>query len=45
MGAAVRLREDYDAVALRRLARTAQDPKQVRRLLALAAVITSVKVV
>ena len=38
MGAAVRLREDYDAVALRRLARTAQDPKQVRRLLALAAV-------
>jgi transposase len=38
MGSAVRLREDYDAAVLRRLARTAQDPKQVRRLLALAAV-------
>jgi transposase len=38
MGSAVRLREDYDAGVLRRLARTAQDPKQVRRLLALAGV-------
>jgi transposase len=38
MGTAVRLREDYDAAVVRRLARTARDPKQVRRLLALAAV-------
>ena len=38
MGAAGRLREDFCAEDLRRLARTAADPKQVRRLLALAAV-------
>jgi transposase len=38
MGAAVRLREDYDAEALRRLAGEVKDPNQVRRLLALAAV-------
>jgi hypothetical protein len=36
-GAAVVLRGDYDAQALRRLARSLGDPGQVRRLLALAA--------
>ena len=34
----VRLRADCDAVQVRRLARTAEDPDQVRRLLAIAAV-------
>lgn len=34
----IALREDYDAKRLRRLARCSADPRQVRRLLALAAV-------
>jgi len=34
----VALRDDYDAAALRALARSKKDPRQVRRLLALAAV-------
>lgn len=34
----VRLRVDYDAAQVRRVARTAEDPDQVRRLLAIAAV-------
>ena len=38
MVAAVRLREDYSAPKLRRLAREARDANQARRLLALAAV-------
>ena len=38
MAAPVVLRGDYDAVTLRRLARSAGDPGQVRRLLALAAI-------
>lgn len=38
MGAAIELREDYDAVELRRLAGKAKDANQARRLLALAAV-------
>ena len=38
MAAAVRLRSDYDGAALRKLARTSRDAKQVRRLLALAAI-------
>jgi transposase len=38
MAAPVALRGDYDAQALRRLARGSGDPGQVRRLLALAAV-------
>lgn len=38
MGAAIKLREDYDAVELRRLAGKAKDANQARRLLALAAV-------
>ena len=38
MGAAVGLRDDYDAETLRGLARTASDAGQVRRLLALAAI-------
>ena len=38
MAAAVALRGDYDAATLRGLARTAGDPGQVRRLLALAAI-------
>ncbi len=38
MGAAIKLREDYDAAALRRLAGKAKDANQARRLLALAAV-------
>ena len=36
MPAPVLLREDYDAAALRRLARKAKDGNQTRRLLALA---------
>lgn len=38
MAAPVPLRSDYDAAALRRLARSSHDPGQVRRLLALAAI-------
>ena len=38
MAAAIGLRGDYDAAALRRLARSAEDAGQVRRLLALAAI-------
>lgn len=38
MGAAVRLRDDFDGKALRRLARSSKDADQTRRLLALAAV-------
>jgi putative transposase len=38
MAAPVPLRTDYDAPQLRRLARSAVDPGQVRRLLALAAI-------
>ena len=36
MGAAVRLREDFDAAALRRLAKASRDPGQLHRLLCLA---------
>lgn len=38
MGAAVRLRDDFDGKTLRRLARGSKDADQTRRLLALAAV-------
>ncbi len=38
MAAPVPLRSDCDAAALRRLARSARDPGQVRRLLSLAAI-------
>ena len=38
MGSAVRLRSDFDAVSLRRLAKRCDDNRQIRRLLALAAV-------
>ena len=38
MAAAVQLRSDYDGAALRKLARSSRDAKQVRRLLALAAI-------
>ena len=38
MGAPIALRGDYDAARLRRPARSAGDPGQVRRLLALAAI-------
>src|ERR1700691_6601499 len=38
MGAAIRLRDDFTASDLRRLAAKAKDADQVRRLLALAAV-------
>src|ERR1700693_6326194 len=38
MAAAVEIREDYSAEALRQLAVTAKDANQARRLLALAAV-------
>jgi transposase len=38
MPSTVRLRDDYDAVQLRGLARCSRDPRQLRRLLALAAV-------
>jgi transposase len=34
----VQLRDDYDAEQLRALARRSRDPRQIRRLLALAAV-------
>ena len=36
MGAAIRLRTDYDGATLRRFARTTKDANQARRLLALA---------
>src|SRR3546814_2741050 len=38
MASSVQLRDDYDAGGLRALARRCSDPRQVRRLLALAAV-------
>ena len=38
MGRAVRLRDDYDGVRLRRLARESRDSDQTRRLLALATI-------
>ena len=38
MSAAIALREDYDAVLLRELAKRSDDADQVRRLLALAVV-------
>ena len=38
LSAAIRIRQDFDAAALRRLATTVKDTGQVRRLLALAAV-------
>ena len=38
MGAAIPLRTDYDAAALRRLAKASSDSNQTRRLLALAAI-------
>ena len=34
----VQLREDYDAATLRRLAKRSRDNRQIRRLLALAAI-------
>ena len=39
MGSAVKLRDDYSASALRRLAKETKDAKQSRRLLSLAAVL------
>ena len=36
MAAALRLRDDFDAARLRRLAKAAPDPDQLRRLLSLA---------
>jgi transposase len=38
MAAAIRLRDDYDAEALRRLARASRDARQTRRLLTLASI-------
>ena len=38
MSVSIALRDDYDSVQLRRLAKASRDPRQVRRLLALAAV-------
>lgn len=38
MPSSVQLRDDYNAAGLRDLARRSQDPRQIRRLLALAAV-------
>ncbi len=38
MPSSVQLRDDYDAAALRELAKRSRDPRQIRRLLALAAV-------
>ncbi len=38
MPSSVQLRDDYDAVGLRELAKRSRDPRQIRRLLALAAV-------
>ena len=39
MGSAVKLRDDYSAVELRRLARTSQDVRRSSRLLSIAAVL------
>ena len=38
MASSVELRDDYDAAELRALAKCSRDPRQIRRLLALAAV-------
>jgi hypothetical protein len=38
MASTVQLRDDYDAAVLRTLAKRSRDPRQIRRLLALAAV-------
>ncbi len=38
MPSSVQLRDDYDAIGLRELAKRGRDPRQIRRLLALAAV-------
>jgi len=38
MPSRVQLRDDYDAAELRKLAKRSRDPRQIRRLLALAAV-------
>jgi transposase len=38
MPSTIQLRDDYDAARLRALARRSRDPRQIRRLLALAAV-------
>jgi transposase len=38
MPSSVQLRDDYDAIGLRELAKHSRDPRQIRRLLALAAV-------
>ena len=38
MPSVVQLRDDYDAAELRKLAKRSRDPRQIRRLLALAAV-------
>jgi transposase len=43
MSGAVRLRDDFTAVDLRRLAKSRIDPRQVRRLLALAGVYDGMK--
>ncbi len=37
MSVCIALRDDYDSIQLRRLAKRSRDPRQVRRLLALAA--------
>ncbi len=37
MSASIALRDDYDSLELRALAKRSRDPRQVRRLLALAA--------
>ena len=37
MSVCIALRDDYDSIQLRRLAKASRDPRQVRRLLALAA--------
>ena len=38
MSVCIALRDDYDSIELRCLAKHSRDPRQVRRLLALAAV-------
>ena len=38
MSAAIRIRQDFDAATLRRLATTVKDANQARRLLAVAAI-------
>ena len=37
MSVCIALRDDYDSIQVRRLAKRCRDPRQVRRLLALAA--------